>query len=354
NKQAVVVVLPDKQVTQSVGRPFAGSKFYYSGAANNLATTMTRTVTVPAGGATLTAKVRYNIEAGYDYAYVAVGGTKVETNLSNSKVVPEGIDGVSQGWVDLTVDLSAYAGKTVSLSFGYMTDGGVQGQSRASAPGFAVDDITLGGVTDGAESDAGWAFQPVSGTAFHVTNGTEKSSHFNAYVAESRQYVGYDANLKTGPYNFGGTVGLDWAERFPYQNGLLVWYYDSSYSNNNVGDHPGEGQILPVDANPGVLHWQDGSVMRGRIQSYDATFGLQATPRLTLHKAGVATVIPSHRGVSTFDDSRSYWVGSDAGDAVGHYQAGWLSVKNPHSGTKLQVLNSSTYNLDVRVTAPQA
>ena len=39
-------------------------------------------------------------------------------------------------------------------------------------------------------------------------------------------------------------------EHYPYQNGMLVTYWDSSQGDNNVGDHPGEGLILPVDAHP--------------------------------------------------------------------------------------------------------
>jgi immune inhibitor A len=238
--QAAIVVLPDKQITRNVGSPFAGSKFYYSGAANSLDTTMTRSFTLPAGTVGLTAKVRYNIETGYDYAYLEVDGVKVPTNLSNSSVLPEGIDGISTGrsWVDLTADLSAYAGKTVTIGFGYKTDGGVQGQTSRAPAGIAIDEIVVaGGTADGAESDTGWTYDSnLSGSGFHATTGTESFGYFNAYVAENRQYLGYDAGLQTGPYNF--TTDL-WAERFPYQDGMLVWYYDSSYSNNNVGDHPG-------------------------------------------------------------------------------------------------------------------
>ena len=36
NAQAAVVVLPDKQVTSSLGAPFAGSKQWWSGSADNL------------------------------------------------------------------------------------------------------------------------------------------------------------------------------------------------------------------------------------------------------------------------------------------------------------------------------
>jgi immune inhibitor A len=60
--------------------------------------------------------------------------------------------------------------------------------------------------------------------------------HFNTYLAESRQYRGYDRSLQVGPYQFTGPILV---ERFPYQDGMLVWYWDSSFDDNNVGDHPG-------------------------------------------------------------------------------------------------------------------
>ena len=357
--QAAIVVLPDKQVTKDVGSPYAGTKFYYSGAANDLSTTMTRSVTLPASGdLTLTAQARWNIESDYDYAYLSVNGTRVVTSVSNSTVVGEGIQGLSGGWTALTADLSAFAGQTVTISFGYWTDGGVQGDTNSQPAGFSVDDIAIPGqaTTDGAETDAGWTYDSnQSGNGFHATTGSETFSYFNAYVAENRQYIGYDANLATGPYNFGFlNTKPDWVEHFPYQDGMLVWYYDSAYSDNNVGDHPGEGQILPVDANPGIEHWADGSVMRGRIQAYDATFGLQRTDSVTLHLKGVPATIASKPANPVFDDSLSYYVASDSGDTLGHYQAGWLSVDNPHTGTKIQVVSATPGRfMQVVVTPPK-
>ena len=42
------------------------------------------------------------------------------------------------------------------------------------------------------------------------------------YIAENRQYLGYDATLAEGPYNFGWTLTQpDRVEHFPYQDGLL-------------------------------------------------------------------------------------------------------------------------------------
>jgi immune inhibitor A len=135
---------------------------------------------------------------------------------------------------------------------------------------------------------------------------------------------------------------------------MLVWYYDSSYSNNNVGDHPGEGEILPVDAHPEIEHWNDGQVMRGRFQAYDATFGVEPTEAITLHNAAGATTIASKPATSVFDDTLSWWVGSDPGDALGHYKAGWLSVKTPNTGTKIRVKSVTPGGfMQIEVTPPK-
>jgi M6 family metalloprotease-like protein len=128
------------------------------------------------------------------------------------------------------------------------------------------------------------------------------------YIAESRQYLGYDATLAQGPYNFGWLLSKpDWVERFPYQNGLLISYWNTAQRNNNTRQHPGAGLILPVDARPGALTWSDGVVARNRIQTFDASFGLEATDLVSLHRetaAGMTTLdVPSRPAVPVFDDS---------------------------------------------------
>ncbi|HEY7197235.1 MAG TPA: immune inhibitor A domain-containing protein [Gaiellaceae bacterium] len=360
-KQGIVVNLPDRVVTTHIGTPFAGSKFYYSNTGNDLDVNMSKSVALPAG-AQLTAKARYNIEDGWDYAYLRVstdnGATwaNVPTNLSsadnpNGQNFGEGITGVSTNddWVDLTADLSAYADQTVLLGFRYWTDGAQEGTPGAGfQPGISLDEIAITGQpTDGAETDAGWTFDPAT-KGWEVTTGDDTASYFNAYVVENRQYigprqlrVGFDSGLKTGPYNFGGTVGPNWAERFPYQDGMLVWYWNTQYANDNVGDHPGEGEILPVDAHPEILHWPDGSILRPRLQSYDSTFTLEKTDSILLHNTGVPLRIHSQRGRRTFDDGRDWWVPSDPGDALGHYQASWSSVNVPKTGTRVKIVSVS-------------
>jgi len=344
--QGVFVVLPDKSVTKIVGTPFSGAHFYYSGAADSLTTTMSRTVTLPTGTVGISAKARWNIERGFDFAFLKVNGTPITMNVHNSTVVPYGIEGVQNAWTDLTADLSAYAGQSVTIQFGYATDGGVQGATQSFPAGFSLDDVAISGQPlDDAESNPGWTFASnQADTKFHITTGSETFQYFNAYLAEFRQYRAYDQALKLGPYNFGFPDSPNLVEHFPYQDGLLIWYWDTSFRDNNVGDHPGGGEILPIDSHPGVMHWGDsGATVRPRIQSYDATFGLQRTDAITLHNpaTGVATRFPSRAAVSVFNDNRSYWVASDPGDnpSGGRYQASWNSVNVPHTGTSIRVVS---------------
>ena len=140
--QGLFVVLPQKSVTTNIGAAAAGTHFYYSGAGNNLDNKMYKSFTLPAN-ATLTAKVRYDIELDWDYAYVVVstdGGATwagAPTNLStttspNGQNLGNGITGTTSGaWVDLTADLSAYGGN-VLLGFRYWTDGAVAPTASAS------------------------------------------------------------------------------------------------------------------------------------------------------------------------------------------------------------------------------
>jgi immune inhibitor A len=361
--QGIVVNLPDRQVTTVIGPPFAGSKFYYSSTGDDLDTTMTKSVTLPAG-AQLSAKVRYNIEQDWDYAYLTVNGNPVLTNLStetspNGQNFGHGITGVQTSWVDLTADLSSFGGQTVQLGFEYWTDGAQEGTpGESSTPGISIDEIAVTGQpTAGAETDDGY----VLNGGFRTTTGSETTPYFNAYVVENRQYVGpdrlrvgFDSGLKTGPYHFGGHVGPDWADRFPYQDGVLIWYWNSQYSNNNVGDHPGEGEILPVDSHPKLMHWDTGALLRPRLQAYDSTFGVEKTDPITLYNGGVANTFRSQPGVPVFDDMKSWYTSSDPGDALGHYQASWVGVNVPHTGTQIHVMGPVSWDGYVNVEVKPA
>jgi immune inhibitor A len=320
--QCVFVILPQKAKTIHIADPYEGSYFYFSGSANNLNNKMVKAFTLGAG-ATLTAKVNYGIEVGYDYASVIVstdGGATwqtVPTNLSNSSVEANSIDGFSGGWVDLTANLPA---GDVMVGFQYRSDGGV------NYDGFMVDDINITGYpTDGAETDAGWTF-----TGFRRTTGTEDKLFSQYYVCEYRTYKGYDYGLKVGPYYFGyanNPVLADFVDHFAYQDGLLINYWDTSQADNNTGLHPGEGLLLPIDAHPEALYRVPGTIWRNRIQTYDSTFTLDRTDGFTVHHNSVAYTIPSLPAVKTFDDTKSWY---DPANPLG-------SVITPNTGTQITI-----------------
>ncbi|MFI2188959.1 immune inhibitor A domain-containing protein [Streptomyces sioyaensis] len=310
NKQAVVVTLPAKKVKTEVVQPAEGSHQWWSGRGDDLKNTLTRQVDLTGKSkASLGLKGWWDIEKDYDYLYAEVstdGGNNWTAldGTANGKAIPrDGSDkpaltGTVAAYQDLAYPLDAYAGKKIALRFRYQTDGGTNGK------GFAADtlSVTADGkplFTDNAESgDNGWTSKGFSRIGASFTK-----SYPQYYIAENRQYMSYDKTLKVGPYNFGWTTDKPaWVEHFPYQNGVLIWLWDTSQPDNNVGQHPGYGQILPVDAHPKAEHWADGKLMRNRFQSYDSTFTRFPTDALTLHRDGKPVTITSKKGVTLFDD----------------------------------------------------
>lgn len=331
--QGVFVVLPPKEVTEAITDPYSGDYFYYSGAGNNLDNLMYKDFNLTSG-TVLAAKVKCEIETDWDYAYLMIstdGGytwANLETNLSttydpNGQNFGYGITGHTSGWVDLTADLSAYVGD-VLLGFRYWTDVAVVEN------GFMIDDIDITGYpTDGAESDAGWTF-----AGFGLSTGTESGYYSHYYVCEYRTYLGYDSTLSTGPYNFGFHLLPNYVERFPYQDGLLISYWDTSHTDNTSDpEHLGEGLLLPIDAHYDALY-RDDNLWRNRIQTYDSTFGIAPTDAMTLHYDGYPYEITSLPGVRTFDDRIQHY---DELNPNG-------SVKHEDTGTMITVLQESRIN----------
>jgi immune inhibitor A len=346
--QGLVVVLPDKSVAHDVGAPAAGSKQWWSGEGDNYNATLTREVAIPAGaGAQLSFQARWNIEdcetTPCDYAYVEVDdGNGFKPIAGNITKPAEGnaIDGYQETYVPATFDLSAYAGKTVQLRLRYTTDAAARGTNRSKPSGLFADElkVTSGSTTvftDGAENgNNGWT--PVG---FSAVGSSFTTVHDNFYIASNRTYASYDKYLQTGPYHFGFPNRPDWVEHFPYQNGLLVSYWDTSQSNNNTSAHPGAGLILPIDANPRLRYNLDGQPWRGRIQTYDAPFGLEKSDSFTLHENGKAGYIRGQAAVPVFNDMKEYW---DAGLPR-------IGVKVPHVGVTLRVTKQSGTSMTVRV-----
>lgn len=351
NPQALLVDLPTKEVTTTITKPAEGEQQWWSGSGDDLRNTLTRPVDLTGkSAASLDFQGWWDIEENYDFLYTEVstdGGanwTPLDGTVDGEPLPRDGGDrpalsGVSESYRDVSFPLDEYAGTKFDIRFRYLTDGGV------AQKGFTADalSITADGekvFEDGAEgdSDNGWTADGFSRIAESFTKDYEQF-----YIAENRQHVGYDKSLAHGPYNFGwASTRPDWAERYDYQTGLLVWLWDTSQLDNNVGVHPGEGLILPVDAHAKPEKWKDGALMRGRIQAYDSPFSWYPSGGMRLHDDGEKQTVLPKLGKPVFDDHKgTYWYESNP-------QAG---VKVPDTNTRISIVQQplSGQTITVRV-----
>jgi hypothetical protein len=180
--------------------PHSGENYVYSGISDVSYKRLTRTINVPAGGATLSFWSSRDTEPGWDHFFVEAhtpnqddwttlpdlnGNTTTATGDScaagwtdlhpwlehyvtydpgsdtvDPSCTPEGTSGkwnaasgTSGGWQQWTVDLSAYAGGQVEVSLAYVSDWAVQGL------GVFIDDIVVStgeGSTDFEADMGGW------------------------------------------------------------------------------------------------------------------------------------------------------------------------------------------------------
>ncbi|MGH3860545.1 immune inhibitor A domain-containing protein [Actinokineospora sp.] len=346
--QGLVVVLPDKEKTTLLGTPTEGANMWWSERGDNLSNTLTRTVDLTGkSAAELKLKALYDIEdCDCDFLYVeasvdggaswtALDGVADGKPFTRSAVGQPAITNVTGGrWVDVSVPLNSLAGKTAQLRFRYQTDGGL------IMDGFRADQISITAdgaeiFADGAEAgDNGW-----TANGFRVTTGKESKFYDNFYIASYRAYTSYDRYLRVGPYDYGHTDKPNWATRFPYQNGLLVSYWDTSQVDNNTSAHPGEGLMLVVDANPDPIYNLQGAAWRPRVAGYDAPFSLQKSDSFTLYAQGKPSYVRGKAAQPLFDDRRPFW--SPRQPTAG--------VKLPAVGVGIRVLSQQDSTMTVRV-----
>ncbi|RDX36446.1 M6 family metalloprotease domain-containing protein [Kangiella sp. HD9-110m-PIT-SAG07] len=291
--------------------PYSGAYQYYSDEGHYMDNSLSFDTDIPASGTTtLTMKARWDIEVDYDYAQVLVNGTPLagnHTKVNNQyhSSVKNFITGKSKdiagaegtlGWVDLTFDMSAYAGDSVTVSINYVTDPAVGGY------GFIADDITLSNgsnfFNDGAETDGS-----VSLNGFLRVDDKKPGKPQNYWV-QLRSENGQDSG-------FADSV---------YTPGILVWFADEAYTDNKVEEHPGHGFLGVVDADQNPVKRYD-SIASSTLQVIDAAFGLYAQKSYS----GDSNLQPTAK----FDDSLDY-----------------SFPEQPESG-----LNLPTHGLSVEVTA---
>jgi bacillopeptidase F (M6 metalloprotease family) len=114
--------------------------------------------------ATLNYKVWFDTETTWDYGYVEVSsddGKHWEVLSTGNSTTDDphkvaygpGYNGASDGWIDESVSLNAYAGKQIQVRFEMITDDAV------TRPGMAIDDLSIPEIDyadDFENGDGGW------------------------------------------------------------------------------------------------------------------------------------------------------------------------------------------------------
>ena len=264
-EDGIRVNLPDKNIT--LATPHSGTSMWWSNNDQDWADVrLARTLEVPDGA--LDAKFwmwnDYTIEEDWDFGFVEVsidGGAtwaeqKVFDEAGAEVTTPDdyadpngrmadfgdkkyGLTGDTGGWQHHYVDLTSFAGQTVQLRLRYATD------EAFLERGWFVDDLEyiVDGTTvftDDAEANNGWTTEvtpspTTTGEGWILDGGTSTGPHY--YLAEWRNLDGFDAGLQYAlrQHLHAGGRGQPWrVERVQYNApGMLVWYRDTSYGNDN-------------------------------------------------------------------------------------------------------------------------
>lgn len=146
--------------------PYSGSYAFWSNKGDESDMTLTRAFDLRglSGPIELSYQTWFDIEEDWDYLYVLAstnGGDDWDflRTPSGTSSNPMGNNygyaytGVSDGWIEETVDLSTYAGQEILLRFEYITDAALNGE------GLLVDDIAIPALEyfeDFEQGDGGW------------------------------------------------------------------------------------------------------------------------------------------------------------------------------------------------------
>jgi len=251
--------------------PFTGTYQYHSGTGDLKNNSLSFQLNVPAATTVeLNMKAHWNIEVDYDYARVmindvALAGNHTKATNPLQAGITHYLTGVSaniagstgaEGWVDLTYDMSSFMGQNVTVTIEYVTDPAVGDY------GLAIDDIELvadstSAFFDGAETTPG---PTLSG--FKRIESRRDGPNEKRYWVEMRSFNGVDAGVSD--------VGM--------QRGMLVWFEDNAYDDNQVHLHPGNSLIGVVDAGQVIRASGSDVPYSATLQIYDATFSLNESP----------------------------------------------------------------------------
>ncbi len=144
---------------------YSGDYAFWSNKGDESDMTLTRSFDFSdvSGTIAFTFNTWYDIETDYDYVYFEVSEDgehwEIITTPSGTGEDPSGnsygwaYNDVTDGWIEETIDLSAYAGKEIFVRFEYVTDAAVNGE------GMLIDDVHVDAIdyfTDFESDDGGW------------------------------------------------------------------------------------------------------------------------------------------------------------------------------------------------------
>jgi len=255
-------------VNEIVFAPYEGEYQFYSNEGHHLNNSLSFDVVLPVGSSTLSMKAHWDIEIDYDYVQVLVNGNPIIGNhtqvsnpqhnsptdtvinyISNKSSLLSGAEG-DLGWVDLSFDLSAFASETVTIKIVYITDPAVKGY------GFVADNIT---VDNGNNSIINLDAE----TNNAILNGFTRTPVWSILGDSRSYYVQLRSHNDTDKF----------LSQFNYDPGILLWYRNDGFTNNDVTDHPGDAFIGVVDADQNAI--KSGNQARSTLwQIRDAAFSL--------------------------------------------------------------------------------
>ncbi|WP_126428843.1 immune inhibitor A domain-containing protein [Brevibacillus marinus] len=280
--------LPDRE-KEPPTQPAEGDYSYFSTKGNDLDARMISPEIdlSEAAEATLRFDSWRQIETGYDFLYINVyaGGSEEPEQLAVYD------DSTNGQWESEELDLSEFVGEKIRIEFQYKTDGGL------ILEGFYVDNIEVAAdgtvvFSDDAEQEPLFELH-----GFELFDGSSLL-YPSYYLVEWRTHNGVDRGLAHYRRNDSLLV---------YDPGLVIWYYDGRWGEDNMtGNHPGEGFLGVVDAHQRGHYWDDGTVGSTRFQINDAAFGLSRTSDINVVYPTYAMVYEGLPGVSTFSDAEDY------------------------------------------------
>jgi len=263
----IKINLPTQGITYS---PFEGEYQFYSNEGHRLNNDLSFDVNLPAGSSTLSMKAHWHIERDWDYVQIlvndiAIAGNHTQTNnpqhnsptdtvihyLSHKSSLLSGAEG-NLGWIDLEFDLSAFANELVTIKIAYTTDPAVVEY------GFIADNIRITNNNDNiVEFDAEAVNNNVSLNGFTRSQAWSVQGDAHNYYLQLRSHTETDTFLSS----------------LNYDPGVLLWYRNDGFTNNDVTEHPGDVFIGVIDADQNAI-MQGNRISNTSRQIRDAAFSL--------------------------------------------------------------------------------